>query len=99
MLFDDCSDPSRAESEALSQHCFDCCDAPSASALGRCCRKRAIMQRIEIRLIHFSRGLESKDEAEDRRGEPRLAALSRGRPCKWVSPAALSRDHFGYAGG
>ena len=24
-----------------------------------------IMQRIEIRLIHFSRGLESKDEAED----------------------------------
>jgi hypothetical protein len=24
-----------------------------------------IMQRIEVRLIHFSRGLESKDEAED----------------------------------
>jgi hypothetical protein len=23
------------------------------------------MQRIEIRLIHFSRGLESKDKAED----------------------------------
>ena len=24
-----------------------------------------IMQRIEVRLIHFSSGLESKDEAED----------------------------------
>jgi transposase len=43
MLSDDCSDPSRAASEALAQHCFDCRDAPSASANGVLLPHRTLM--------------------------------------------------------